>query len=139
MFGRRKKQRATQIDTLIGQQTQVLGDISFDGALHVDGAVKGNIYANDNETAVLQVSDRGSVEGEVRVPYVILNGLVVGDVYAYQHIELAASARVKGNVYYGLIEMAMGAEVNGKLIHTSEEGRPTLALSHQEEPAVAAD
>jgi len=139
MFGRRKKRRATQIDTLIGQNTQVSGDISFSGALHVDGAVKGNVYANDHEASVLQLSDRGSIEGEVRVPYVILNGVVVGDVYAYQHVELATNARVNGSVYYGLIEMAMGAEVNGKLIHVSEEGKPALALSHKGESLTVAD
>ena len=47
----------------------------------------------------------------------ILNGSVQGDVYASEHIELAPNARITGNVYYNLIEMAMGAEVNGNLVH----------------------
>jgi cytoskeletal protein CcmA (bactofilin family) len=46
-----------------------------------------------------------------------LSGEVIGDVYALKHIELAPNARVTGNVYYNLIEMAGGAEVNGSLIH----------------------
>jgi cytoskeletal protein CcmA (bactofilin family) len=45
-------------------------------------------------------------------------------------VELASSARVEGNVYYALIEMAMGAEVNGKLVRIVEESRPPLALDH---------
>ncbi len=131
MFGRRKKTKVTTIDTLIGQNTQVAGDIRFQGGLHVDGSVKGNVYANDDQSSVLTVSDRGTIEGEVRVPYVVLNGVVLGDVYAYQHIELAPQARVEGNVFYGLIEIAMGAEVNGKLVHTSEAESNTLVLSHE--------
>ena len=61
----------------------------------------------------------------------MLNGSVVGDVHATERIELAANARVAGNVYYGLIEMAMGAEVNGNLVHSGEESRSPLKRSHE--------
>jgi cytoskeletal protein CcmA (bactofilin family) len=56
------------------------------------------------------------------VPHVFLNGTVKGDVRATERIELGPKARVIGNVQYKLIEMAIGAEVNGKLIHESEGG-----------------
>jgi cytoskeletal protein CcmA (bactofilin family) len=129
MFGKRKKRHPTKIDSLIGPNTRVLGDVCFSGGLHVDGTVKGNVYSNGQESAVLTVSDHGTIEGEVRVPYVILNGVVLGDVHAREHIDLAAKARVQGDVHYGLMEMAMGAEVNGKLVHTEGAGAP-LALDH---------
>ncbi len=32
-----------------------------------------------------------------------------------------SDARVEGNVYYKLIEMAMGAEVNGQMVHKEEK------------------
>ncbi|MEQ8497738.1 MAG: polymer-forming cytoskeletal protein, partial [Gammaproteobacteria bacterium] len=102
----------------------------FGGGLHVDGTIKGNVSAEGDDRATLTVSDRGTIEGEVRVPYIILNGVVKGDVYASEHVELAARARVEGDVYYALIEMAMGAEVNGKLVRIVEEGRAPLALDH---------
>ena len=51
----------------------------------------------------------------------VANGTVIGDVHALAHVELAAQARVHGNVYYSLIEMAMGAEVNGNLVHRTEQ------------------
>ena len=47
----------------------------------------------------------------------ILNGEIVGDVYGSNRVELAPKSRVKGSVYYNLIEMAIGAEVNGGLVH----------------------
>jgi cytoskeletal protein CcmA (bactofilin family) len=130
MLGKAKKRKPNRVDSLIGQQSHVLGDIRFGGGLHVDGTIKGNVSADGDERATLTVSDRGTIEGEVRVPYIILNGLVKGDVYANEHVELASSARVEGNVYYALIEMAMGAEVNGKLVRITEEQRPPLALDH---------
>ena len=116
---KRKKAR-TDIDTLIGQNTQVAGDLRFSGGLHIEGTVKGNVYAENDGHSMLSLSDRGTIEGEVKVPFVKLNGAVIGDVHSSEHVELSANARVTGNVYYNLIEMAIGAEVNGKLVHTPE-------------------
>jgi len=115
-----KKRRTAKIDSLIGQRTEIEGNIKFSGGLHIDGKCKGNVLATDTDS-LLTVSDQGSVEGEVRVTNVVLNGLVMGDVYASGRVELAAQARVQGNVFYNLIEMAIGAEVNGKLVHRSKE------------------
>lgn len=129
MFGQ-KKRRPTRVDSVVGRQTQVVGDIVFGGGLHIDGTVCGNVSAQTDEKATLTVSERGSVEGEVRVPYIILNGTVKGDVYATDRVELAANARVEGDVHYRMIEMAMGAEVNGKLVRIPDEVRAPLALSH---------
>jgi cytoskeletal protein CcmA (bactofilin family) len=130
MLGKSKKRKPTKIDSLIGQHSRVMGDIRFGGGLHIDGSIKGNVCSDGDERATLTVSDRGTIEGEVRVPYIILNGVVRGDVYANEHVELASSARVEGNVYYALIEMAMGAEVNGKLVRISDDHRIPLALDH---------
>ncbi len=130
MLGKNKKRKPNKVDSLIGQQSRILGNIRFGGGLHIDGAIRGNVTSDGDDRATLTVSDRGSIEGEVRVPYIILNGLVKGDVYASEHVELAASARVEGDVYYALIEMAMGAEVNGKLMRIADEQRAPLALDH---------
>ena len=121
MFGKSKKHHAAKIDTLVGQNTEIHGDVVFTGGLHVDGLVKGNVSVVDNSDSTLTLSDHGRVEGEVRVPHIILNGEVKGDVYASEHIELAAQARIQGDVYYNLLEMAMGAEVNGSLVHQVDE------------------
>ena len=123
MWGNKKKPRQTaQIDSLIGQNTEIHGDVIFNGGLHVDGKVKGNVIsAESEEESVLTLSERGTIEGEVKVPNVVINCTVIGDVHALTHVELAAQARVHGNVYYSLIEMAMGAEVNGNLVHRPDK------------------
>jgi len=130
MLRKYKKRKPTAVDSLIGQNSQIIGDFRFSGGLHVDGTVKGNVLADVDDHAMLTLSDKGTIEGEVKVPFIILNGVVKGDVHAREHVELASSARVEGNVYYRLIEMAMGAEVNGKLVRIADEDSPKLALSH---------
>lgn len=123
MFGskqNKQNKRNSQINTLIGSGTEIHGDIHFKDGLHIDGVVKGNVIA-DGDHSMLTMSEHGRIEGEVRVHNIVLNGAVQGDVYASEHIELAPEARVQGNVYYNLIEMAMGAEVNGNLVHKSQK------------------
>ena len=117
MFGRKKGFSAARIDTLIGQGTEINGDLLFSGGLHVDGKIKGNVIAEEGSTAILILSEFGRIEGEVKVPNMILNGEIVGDVYGSVRVELAPKSRIKGSVYYNLIEMAIGAEVNGGLVH----------------------
>ncbi len=128
MLGRKK--RTAKIDSLIGQNTEIHGDIVFTGGLHVDGKVIGNVEATD-PGSLLTISDQGTIEGEVKIPNIILNGQVIGDVHATERVELAAQARVNGNVFYNLIEMAIGAEVNGKLVHRS--GAEKRKLEHMPE------
>lgn len=135
MWGQRKKSVAGKIDTLIGQQTEISGDVRFNGGLHVDGNIKGNVIASGE--AVLMLSEHGRIEGDVRVPNIVLNGAVTGDVYAAERIELAARARVNGNVYYNLIEMAMGAEVNGNLVHKGAAPAAQPAAESRSKPEEA--
>lgn len=121
MFGKgNSRHKAARVVTLIGQGTELRGDLHFSGGIHIDGAVKGNVIADGDAGSVLTLSEHGSIEGEVRVPNIRLNGTVVGNVYGSEHVELAPQARITGNVYYNLIEMAIGAEVNGNLVHRSE-------------------
>jgi cytoskeletal protein CcmA (bactofilin family) len=120
------------MDTLIGRQTEVLGDVRFSGGLHVDGKIKGKVIADSsNKAASVSVSESGSVEGDVRVPNIMLNGRVSGDVHATERIHLAARARVNGNVYYKVIEMEAGAEINGQLVRENSGSAPQALVTHE--------
>lgn len=132
MWGSKKPKQTAHIDSLIGQNTEINGDVIFSGGLHVDGVVKGSVIAENGEDSVLTLSERGTIEGEVKVPNVVVNGTVIGDVHAMGHVELASQARVHGNVYYSLIEMAMGAEVNGNMVHQTEKARTDKQVQAEE-------
>ncbi len=139
MFGR-KQRRHSIIDTLVGPNSRVNGDLFFEGGCHIDGTVKGNVSADSESDSALSISEDAIVEGGVTVPYVVLNGIVRGDVFAHQRVELGPTARVIGNVYYNLIEMAIGAEINGKLVHQPDGQVPlrTRTMDEIEVPAGAA-
>ena len=121
MFSSKDKTAASHYDTLISPKTEIVGDIKFKGGLQIEGTIKGNLIAEANSGAVVRISDSGRVEGQINAPNVVVNGTVVGDLYAGEYIELAKKARIQGDVYYHMMEMVLGAEVNGKLIHQGKD------------------
>ena len=119
---KQKQTKNANVGTLIGPKTRINGDVEFTGGLHLDGCINGNVKGDSNPGTFLSVSQHGSIEGSVIAPNVILNGIVKGDIDASDRVELGANARVLGNVHYTIIETAVGAQINGKLIHRAIPG-----------------
>ena len=123
-FDRKSDRRpSVNVDTLIGTKVTVRGDLLFSGGLHIDGTVIGSVTAEPGSEAVLVLSERGRIEGEIRAPHVVINGSVNGDIHASAKVELAANARIEGNIHYRLLEMAAGAEVNGRIVREDSTPR----------------
>ena len=135
--GNDQKIKSAKIDTLLGKGTTIDGDVRFSGGLHIEGMVKGNLTADDKD-AMLVLSEHGHVQGEVRVPNIVVNGTIDGDVYANGKVELYEKARICGDVYYNLLEMAVGSEVNGRLVRQKDDtgyaGTPAVTEAVDAEP-----
>ena len=125
MFSR--DSRPPHIDTLIGKGVRVQGDIAFLGGMHLDGAIAGNVRSDQAPNSTLSVSETGSIEGSVEVPNVILQGHIRGDIRGAERVVLGATARVEGDVYYGVIEMTLGAQIMGKLVRLVPAGAAETA------------
>lgn len=126
MAGWKSNQRST-VETLIGAETVVTGDVCFIGGLYLEGRIEGKV-SGANAEARLDVGESGRVVGEVRVATMTVNGAIEGELHATERLVLGPKARVDGDVYYHMLEMAAGAEVNGKFVHRPP-GEP-LALEH---------
>jgi cytoskeletal protein CcmA (bactofilin family) len=138
MFGRRK-QTSTRIDTLIGKAATLHGDLEFAGGLHLDGRINGNVSSSADDGGALSVSETGFIEGNVDVTNIVMNGTVNGDMQARERLQLGGKARVNGNVHYGVIEMAPGAVITGKLVPLGKSSRDDDAeIAPEASPAVAA-
>ena len=123
MFGKNKLTTSLSVGstTLVSKDTEIIGDIHFTGNLMIEGTVKGNVSLADKAAdAHARILEKGVVEGDIRVPTLMINGMVNGDVYSDNHLELAEKAIVSGNVHYNLIEMVKGAQVNGNLVYAAK-------------------
>ena len=124
MFKNKPSLPEGQVDTLIGPQVVIHGDLVFSGGLYVEGRVVGRVHAEDGAKAVMTLADGGSVEGEIRAPVVVINGRVEGDVHSSERLELAAKARVDGHVHYQVVEMAARSRLSGRLLHVESVAQP---------------
>ena len=136
MLGNRNKTNQAvppaETTSLIANGTLIRGDVSFNGRLHVDGSVEGALHG-EGDSAVLTLSNSARIKGQITAPHVVINGEVDGDVTATQRLELAAGARVEGNVYYKVMEMSAGAQINGKIVHRAETPKQLAAPEEVDE------
>lgn len=117
MFKNKPNLPEGQIDTLIGPQVVIRGDLQFSGGLHIEGRVIGKLFAEEGQKAMLTLAENGSIEGEIHSPVVVINGRVDGDIHSSERMQLASKARVQGNVHYKVVEMAAGSILSGRLLH----------------------
>jgi cytoskeletal protein CcmA (bactofilin family) len=129
MWGSSDKISSSKIETFIAKTVEIKGDVKFSSGLQLDGKIIGNVSTEEGANAVLIVTDKGGVEGDVSVPYAAIDGEIIGNVYASEKLELSGRARITGNVHYNLLEMASGAEVNGKMLHDAKDKK---RLEHQQ-------
>ncbi len=121
MFFKKNNRVQNTIDTLIGVDTRIEGNVHFSGGLRIDGAVFGAITEPNETPSTLILSEHGRVEGAITASKVVINGTVIGPVKASQFIELQTKARITGDVYYNSLEMHTGAVIEGKLVYLGEQ------------------
>lgn len=126
MFGKKVNKIDNRLDTLIGPETTVTGDIIFTGGLRVDGVIRGNVQEAGGSDSTIILSENGRIEGAVNTTKIVLNGSVIGPVKASQFIELQTKARITGDLYYKSLEMHMGAVIDGKLVHAEDSATEDL-------------
>lgn len=127
----KKNVQATNNTSLIAGGMEFHGDLQFSGILEIEGLVVGNIVAHHDVVAEVRIRESGVVKGLIRAPVVIVNGLVEGDIYSSNHLELASKARITGNIFYHLMEVVLGCIVNGQLSHKGSGEITQLNKQHK--------
>ena len=130
MFFKKSNRIQNSIDTLIGADTRIEGDIHFSGGLRVDGVIRGNVSEPNASPSTLILSEHGRIEGAISASKLVINGKVIGPVKANQFIELQAKAHITGDVYYKSLEMHTGAVIEGKLVYLGEHTQDTESGSN---------
>lgn len=137
MLGKSNEKPCNTIDTLIGAKAELKGDIVFSGGLRIDGKQKGNISTRGAGNSTLVLSENAEIVGNVTVPHMIINGKIKGNVHCAERIELQSKAEISGDVHYKVIEMALGATINGNLIHDSGQAAERGAVTKLKPVAVS--
>ena len=117
MFRRKQNKsiEVSKLSSLVAVNVQIVGDVVFTGGVRIDGHVEGNVLARDGDHALLVLSEKGTITGNVKVYDAVINGTVAGDIEVEHFLELQANARVSGNIAYRQLQMECGASVDGRL------------------------
>lgn len=106
--------------SIIGSGMRVVGDISADGVVKIEGTVVGTVRAAKQ----VLVAKGGEVEGDVVSREAIIGGEVRGGIYAEERVELQATSVVHGDVSTRKLFVQEGGEINGVLRMGEDAGQP---------------
>ena len=127
MFFKKANKIDNRIDTLVGSETRIEGDLHFNGGLRVDGAICGDVSEQNGTPSTLILSEHGSIEGGVTAAKIVIIGKVIGTVKSSHFIELQTKARITGDLYYKSLEMHTGAVIEGKLVYMGDNATDEVA------------
>jgi cytoskeletal protein CcmA (bactofilin family) len=118
MFRRKTDQPSidvSRLSSLIAAGVEIAGDVIVTDGVRIDGRVDGDVLSKPDARALLVLSEKGVIEGNVQVHDAIVNGTICGDLEVEHFIELQANARVTGAIKYRSLQMTCGARVEGNM------------------------
>src|SRR5687768_1242927 len=99
-----------EINTLLGRGATFEGKLTFEGTVRVDGKLKGEVFSDD----VLIVGEGATVEAEIDIGEIIIQGTVNGNIRAKRSIEIHAPGRVKGDLHTPSLQIDKGVIFEGR-------------------------
>lgn len=120
MFNKEKnKVNSTEIDTLIGGNTQMEGNLTSEKDVRVDGVLKGDI----NSQSKVIIGERASVVGDIYAHNVMIYGVVRGNIKGEGVLAIMESGELHGDIEVKSIVIREGGVFCGKstMIKNSEQ------------------
>ncbi|MDR2490191.1 MAG: polymer-forming cytoskeletal protein [Spirochaetaceae bacterium] len=97
-------------DTILSDDIDFTGTITFEKSFLVRGRVRGEI----NATGILLIDENAIVEANIRADVVIVRGTVTGDIVAGKSLEITASGTLKGDINTPQVHLHAGCLFNGR-------------------------
>ncbi|MFH1541211.1 MAG: polymer-forming cytoskeletal protein [Elusimicrobiota bacterium] len=115
MFG--KKENIGKIETIIAESAVIEGNMSSEGTIRVDGIVEGHI---SKSTGVI-VGKTGKITGDLHSESIIIGGVISGNVFTLNSLELLSTAQVLGDIETQTLSIHQGAIFEGKCTMIKKE------------------
>ena len=106
--------RSSDLTAFIDEGSEIEGKYTFKGTVMLNGKFSGEINSSDS----LIIGEKGVVNATVRAGVVLINGEVIGNVFATERVELRGTARVYGDVEAPVIVVDEGVLFEGHCKNT---------------------
>ncbi|HIJ60678.1 MAG TPA: polymer-forming cytoskeletal protein [Nitrospirae bacterium] len=110
--------KTDRLESLIGEKSEFVGDISTEGTCRIDGKFHGNIKAD-----WVIIGEMGSVKGNVSSRGVIIGGMIEGNIKADEIVEIKTTGKLTGDIHTKKLSVAEGGIFEGRSQIKREEGK----------------
>lgn len=107
-----------QINAFLGKDTEFEGKLSFNGAVRIDGCLKGEIFTE----GTLIVGESAVLESNIHVSHILVSGEIRGNIIASDRIEIHAPGKVFGNIQAPTVVIDEGVVFEGNCKMQSIKG-----------------
>jgi cytoskeletal protein CcmA (bactofilin family) len=113
------------INTIIGPNTSLTGDIETGGFTRIDGSIRGDVRAKGR----VVIGERARIKGNVMGTNITIGGVVYGDIISDGHLLILSTAIVIGDIITRRIQADDGCFINGSVAVCSSDERWTKTMS----------
>lgn len=115
--------------SIIAADLHIVGNVTTEGELHIDGRVDGDIQAR-----AVTIGDSGHVVGHIDADEIVAQGIVSGSIKA-RKVLLATGCKVIADISHGALTIEDGASFEGQCRRLVEgEGGPSALAFASDEP-----
>jgi cytoskeletal protein CcmA (bactofilin family) len=125
---RRLEDQVDEARSSVAPQTMFEGSIKGEEGVEVAGGMKGNIQSR----RLVWIAAGGRLTGDIRSPYVIVEGELNGNIVAAQQVELRRPAKMKGDIETRRIAIAEGCTFHGNVRMAGEDEKPISFIEKRE-------
>ncbi|MBC8527625.1 MAG: polymer-forming cytoskeletal protein [Candidatus Cloacimonetes bacterium] len=103
------KKMSDSLNTIIGKDTKMIGEIYSNGSIRIDGKVEGKIEAKGS----LTIGPTANVKADIKSIDATISGVVNGNIVVENKLELLNKSQVKGDIITKVLCVEIGAKING--------------------------
>lgn len=108
--------KCPEIQTLIGTECKIIGNLSGEGLIKIDGTIQGDTDWMDD----IIIGESSNYSGNISCKNAVIEGIVTGNVTCENNLLIEPSGKLIGNVTVKNLEIAKGGFFDGKCTMIAE-------------------
>ena len=125
MFKKNKKNvNAKVVDTLIGVETTMRGELHSKGIIRIEGSFRGKIVTENN----VIIGEKATVTGDIFCLNAFISGKLEGNIEVEKKLDVFSSGIIYGDIKVGRLMMEDGAFFLGNCQMFKPEDKKTESL-----------
>ncbi|WP_434565383.1 polymer-forming cytoskeletal protein [Thermoanaerobacterium thermosaccharolyticum] len=101
---------ADKIDTIIGKNTTIEGNIKSQGTMRIDGNVTGKIEVQGS----MIIGDNSKIEADIKADNISISGEITGNLTVKNQVQITSTGKVYGDIEVQNLIIDEGAIFEGK-------------------------